>query len=279
MPTVALILGMHRSGTSVTARALNLLGYSLPKKLIPADETNETGHWESRPLALFNDKLLATLGSSWDDWRGLTPDALAQICTSENIQNALDLLLKEFGEVSSCVVKDPRICRIAPFWFRVFNEYFEKTSVVIPFRNPIDVAESLLRRNNISFGYGVLMWLRHVLDAERYSRGRDRVFIRYEDIISKKSTIFIDIIDPCVDPHDFELAKNSIDSFVSSRYRHHRNSNEVDYIQRHTNSWVAEVHEILSNWALGGINNNEIDILDKIRDEFYEAECLYRQIC
>jgi hypothetical protein len=46
------ILGMHRSGTSVTARAINLLGAYLgeEKDLMPHNPYNPEGFWERQDI-------------------------------------------------------------------------------------------------------------------------------------------------------------------------------------------------------------------------------------
>src|SRR5690242_13889401 len=69
-----LVLGMHRSGTSAITRVFSLLGADLPKNLMPAAAFNQAGHWESNDLAAIHDKLLASAGSTWHDWRAFNPD-------------------------------------------------------------------------------------------------------------------------------------------------------------------------------------------------------------
>jgi hypothetical protein len=65
MPLV--VLGMHRSGTSAITRTVNLLGVPLGASddLMPANEGNPTGYWESRALVDLNDEILACFGGSW----------------------------------------------------------------------------------------------------------------------------------------------------------------------------------------------------------------------
>jgi len=46
---VVLILGMHRSGTSAAARAVNLLGVDLGAPLLPPRDDNPVGCWELAP--------------------------------------------------------------------------------------------------------------------------------------------------------------------------------------------------------------------------------------
>ena len=67
------VLGMHRSGTSILTRALQDHGCALSSELLGANPSNPSGHWESSVAIAINDKLLADLGRSWDDLRELPP--------------------------------------------------------------------------------------------------------------------------------------------------------------------------------------------------------------
>src|SRR4051812_19396084 len=62
------ITGMHRSGTSLAARAMDLLGVSLGEQdqLLAPGGDNPAGYWENRFLQEFDDALLARLGGVWD---------------------------------------------------------------------------------------------------------------------------------------------------------------------------------------------------------------------
>src|SRR5215813_13113765 len=66
--TVVCIAGMHRSGTSMVARLLNLAGVYLGREdeLIPANQGNPEGHWEHARLVEINDAILSELGGGWD---------------------------------------------------------------------------------------------------------------------------------------------------------------------------------------------------------------------
>src|SRR6185437_468321 len=80
------IAGMHRSGTSMVARQLNLVGMYLGDEadLIPAANENPDGYWEHVEFVDVNDALLHEFGGGWDhpislppDWQGL--DRLAHL--------------------------------------------------------------------------------------------------------------------------------------------------------------------------------------------------------
>jgi hypothetical protein len=61
------VLSVGRSGSSLVARAINLVGVHLgaEEDLIPASEQNERGFWESRAIYRLNEELLGLLGGSW----------------------------------------------------------------------------------------------------------------------------------------------------------------------------------------------------------------------
>src|SRR5206468_3279043 len=103
-----LVLGMHRSGTSALARVLNLLGCDLPQTLMGPGKSNEAGHWESQAIANFNDRLLESAGTSWDDWQAINPGWLSSLKAVQFREEARGLLEQEFGASHLFVLKDPR---------------------------------------------------------------------------------------------------------------------------------------------------------------------------
>ena len=69
------LIGMHRSGTSLAARMLSLLGVSLgaPEGLLPPGPDNPAGYWENKSIQEFDDELLADRGGAWDQPPVLVP--------------------------------------------------------------------------------------------------------------------------------------------------------------------------------------------------------------
>ena len=179
--TALIVLGMHRSGTSSVAGALALAGASAPRRLMPPAADNPKGFWESSAVAAFNDRLLKAGGSDWRDWRRFAdqpilddPDARA---------SAVRLLAEEFDSAAIVVLKDPRICRLFRFWRRALFDAGYETVVISPVRPPSEVAASLVSRNNMGRDHALRLWLRHVLDAERHSRGLPRRFLLWPEFL------------------------------------------------------------------------------------------------
>src|SRR5258706_8380174 len=64
------VLGMHRSGTSLLARILNLLGVDLgPAEVLTTEPIahNPKGYWEHHEITAISDAILKRYGGSWDE--------------------------------------------------------------------------------------------------------------------------------------------------------------------------------------------------------------------
>jgi hypothetical protein len=142
--------------------------------LIAPNPGNERGFWESRVIVELNDAILAAGGSDWRDWRKFDLEAIGGVEADALRARARASLAEEFGDVGLAVVKDPRMCRIMPFWRPVFEEANLSVCAVLPIRSPLEVAWSLNCRDGLRLAYGCLLWLRHVLDAEAETRGMAR---------------------------------------------------------------------------------------------------------
>jgi len=160
------------------------LGAVAPRTLMPATRDNMRGYWESTRISDFNDELLATAGSTWDDWRAIDPRWYSSSVACDLRARAKTLLEAEFGKTDLIVFKDPRVCRIIPFWSATLEEMDIIPLSVIPFRSPLEVAHSLATRYAFSLEKGLLMWLRHVLDAERETRRMPRAIVAMDDLLA-----------------------------------------------------------------------------------------------
>ena len=125
-PRVICVTGMHRSGTSLAARAVNLLGVSFgtaASLLLPGPD-NPAGYWENRAVKELDDVLLAHLGGSWDHpplllpgWE-LAPDLDPLVSQAAEIV-ARDLVAGDHRVGGVVGFKDPRLALLLPFWMRV----------------------------------------------------------------------------------------------------------------------------------------------------------------
>lgn len=93
-------------------------------------------------------------------------------------------LRAELGDAPLILIKEPRTCRIAAPILRALGDEGIRPLAVIPFRNPLEVAGSLRARNGMAERDGILLWLRHVVDAERDSRALPRSFLAYDRLMA-----------------------------------------------------------------------------------------------
>ena len=178
-----LVLGMHRSGTSALARVTSLLGADLPKTVMGPGRGNERGHWEPDRLVACHDRLLETLGSRWNDWQGIDVDMLPAVSLADFKRELSDLIEAEYAGSNFFVLKEPRLCRMAPFYAELLRENGIEPRFLLPIRNPLAVIESLRDRDGMSAGQAGLLWLRHALDAEFATRDASRAIISYEHLL------------------------------------------------------------------------------------------------
>jgi hypothetical protein len=223
LKAAVLVLGMHRSGTSSVAGALMALGGSAPLHLMPPQEDNERGFWESAVLTALNDEILAAGGSAWPDWRAFDPERIDPAAAGDLHARAISALANEFGDAGLPIVKDPRMCRLMRLWAPVFEEAEWSVRALLPLRSPLEVVFSLNHRDGVSLSYGCLMWLRHVLDAEAETRGMARAVLDWQSFLDDRRGALTRVAEQLrlTWPRWGETALAEIDEFVSADLRHH----------------------------------------------------------
>ena len=268
-----LVLGMHRSGTSALGGVLSALGVAGPNTQTSPNEWNPRGYFESHRIFTAHDELLASIGSCWDDWRQLDPQWL-QAKAGWQREAIKALLLDEFRNEPLIFIKDPRICRFVPFVRSILAELNFRAVAVIPIRNPVEVAYSLKRRDKIAMPKSILMWLRHVLDAEFYSRQMSRCFLSYEKLLidwrGQMERVAENIGIRWPDrSHPYDI---TIRDFLTTDLRHERSS--LEELNNHPDiSHVAkDTYNILMRMTCSGESQELLNLLDLARTKFDE-EC------
>lgn len=218
------VLGMHRSGTSVLARMLNLLGVDLGVDLIEAQAgVNEKGFWEHAEVVEINEALLSRLDSCWYDIRPL-PESWWQGVELDDLKDRAGAFLATAFSSDLSVIKDPRLCRLLPFWQQVAETAGWAAVVVLANRHPDEVAASLCKRDPLDESTARLLWLRYSHDAETYSRQLPRCLVDYQQLLNDWRTVAQTISDELEIqwPIDLHLAESVIDKEVDPGLRHQK---------------------------------------------------------
>ncbi|HKO43122.1 MAG TPA: sulfotransferase [Pyrinomonadaceae bacterium] len=223
-PDVVCILGMHRSGTSLLTKILNLVGLYLSPAHVsaqPADD-NPKGHWEHSEIVSLNDAILTRYGGTWDEPPQL-PSGWEKSSLIEDLkQRAQTLIDDQFSGVSLWGWKDPRTCITLPFW----QQLLPNMRYVICLRNPSDVARSLQSRNAFSAEKSSRLWFRYVHSAFQLSEGKPRLVVFYEDLMKhhlRETQRLADFMgtSEMIQQEDVQAV---IQEFVEKGLQHHRTS-------------------------------------------------------
>lgn len=177
------VLGMHHSGTSVVARSLAVFDVYLGDDLMPGQPDHPRGFWEDNRITAANDRLLATHGFSWrtpgfdcnriKHYRGYR----------QTVRQVAEDVRARFGHVPQWGFKDPRTCRLVPFWKNVFRMIGVDPSYIIVVRHPRSVAESLRAKYGLSLRTGYTLWLEHMAAAIGDTQHDNRVFVSYDRML------------------------------------------------------------------------------------------------
>ena len=155
------VLGMHRSGTSMIAELVHRWGAQGRETEMAMPTTwNPRGYWEYRPLVDLNRRLLECAGANWCAPPATNDTTLSGLATggAPFATAARDLVLGMEGSRRPWFWKDPRLCVLLPFWRGIWGN----VRYVICVRNPEEVVESLVRRNGLPRLGGILLWHRYM---------------------------------------------------------------------------------------------------------------------
>jgi hypothetical protein len=276
LPHAIVVLGMHRSGTSALTRVISLLGADLPSNLMRPNPENEAGYWESDDLMVIHDELLASAGSYWHDWRAFNPDWYSSPAAPVFKRRILDVLRKDYASSQLFVVKDPRICRFWPVWREVLDEFGAKPAVVIAVRNPLEVMASLRRRGFIH-AKSCLLWLRHVLDAEKATRGLPRAVVTYDALLADWQSVIATLGAGLGVrwPRRGAMAELEIERFLASQLRHHAVGPEQLAARGEVVDWVKDAYAALVQMSVTPEHKASMARLDRIRAEFEKASTAF----
>ena len=191
------IVGMHRSGTSLISRVLSELGVHIGAEL--------DGHYESVCFKAVNRRLLQDTGAHWAKPAPFVSGLGEGDFRSTNVDKAKVLLedrLASYGRVSDGQRwgwKDPRNTLTLPLWLELFPE----ARVIHVVRNGIDVALSLYRRESKRYLHrslekrmfpptiaeGYRLWERYLeIGLRSEYQCRHWMFLKYEDVCTHPRT-------------------------------------------------------------------------------------------
>lgn len=219
--TIVCILGMHRSGTSVLSRLLNILGVDLgpEESLLQPHADNPKGFWEHGLIQNLNDEILRSAGGSWHE----PPEFSDHWELSADLRNfrmrARRIIRDQFAKSALWGWKDPRTCLTLPFW----QHLLPPLSYVVCLRHPMDVADSLQHRNGFSIEKGIYLWLLYNKAILLNTRRDSRLVVLYERLVTdtQVETERLSKQLGMAERANQGWVKDEVNAFVDRELRHH----------------------------------------------------------
>jgi GT2 family glycosyltransferase/glycosyltransferase involved in cell wall biosynthesis len=266
------VLGMHRSGTSVVTRLINLMGaYFGPQSASTgANPENPKGFWERRDVRNENDALL---WSARADWWKVADFSLERVPDDavNRFDNNVRRILRDLEAHRPWVVKEPRFCLLFPMWRR----HVEAPVCVLVHRSPVQVAHSLQHRNGFPLSFGVALWERYVLDALSGTVDLPRIIVSYEEIMAAPVRQMDQLRQELTDVGISglrRLSKTEITSFLSSDLFRQRQPAELE--SGFLNRRQLELANAMSNGAV-----LDLEEVPTLSNEAKSILCLYEDLC
>lgn len=196
---VIIVLGAHRSGTSLLSAGLESIGAYLGKKTNYVSEENPKGFFENEEIVDFNNRLLVYLGGRWDNPLFDGRQSLNDKKNSDLekwYDEAHTIFTKNFADKDFVSIKDPRICQLLPFWNAILaqNDYSNKDIYYVHIaRHPMEVAKSQYRRKQGNQDYYYLgenlmetvsLWLSLSYQSLRDVGSDQNIFLLYQELLS-----------------------------------------------------------------------------------------------
>jgi hypothetical protein len=185
---IVLVLGMHRSGTSLCSHLLSALGVDMADKIPGPGKAslasdNPQGHWERWEIVEFHDRILSLFNR---DYFGRFHDFALPVAwwadprVAQIRREIVAFLESRMGD-GYFGFKDPRTVRLMPVWHQIFNEIKLAPKLVLCLRNPAQVARSLHARDSLDPANGEYRWLIYMIDFYRYTSNFECCAVEYEE--------------------------------------------------------------------------------------------------
>ena len=183
------VLGMHRSGTSMTAGILKEIGVSMGRRLFPPKESNPMGHFEDLDFLALNLSILEAAGGDEVN----VPSAEAIRAQGMSFADRIAGLIGARGR-GVWGWKDPRTA----LTMELFFPYLENPYFIVCRRDAHAVAASLRKRNGYDLEVGQKLKEEYDGRIEGFFRdhpGLKRLDLEYDAALADPEAFVQEIVD------------------------------------------------------------------------------------
>ncbi|ABB25100.1 conserved hypothetical protein [Synechococcus sp. CC9902] len=208
---VVVILGMHRSGTSLLTGTLQEAGLVLGDVVTSAPH-NRKGNREALPIRALHDDLLHSSGGSWDH-------PPSQVIWKPSHRALRDDIVVGYQHECFWGFKDPRSLFCLEGWLEVLPEL----QPVAIFRHPEAVARSLRAREGMALADGLVLWTLYNQQLLYWMDQLDVPLLHFSSDLNAFCTDAVALIDRLNLPH--RMSANSL-QFPDAKL-HHQSSSKL----------------------------------------------------
>lgn len=195
LPQCWLILGMHRSGTSLLSRSLSLAGIDLgpTESMLAARDDNPLGFFEQQAVVELNDELLRAVGRDWSHPQPLRPGCLGEkslLSLRRRLGRTVDQLFLQRATAEQAqrpppfAVKDPRLCLLLPLWRDVLRDLNVELRVIVVRRPAAEVIGSLRSRHGWSASRANGVYLANIIALMHHTVDLQPVVVDFGDLLA-----------------------------------------------------------------------------------------------
>ena len=161
------------------------MGFHPGDQLIAAAaNVNPHGFFEDERAIEANEAILQALGRDWRLPLPL-PDGWQDNPAIAGPRTQIRALLRAQQQQGQWLLKDPRLCLLLPLWLTELAALDIEPRIVMMYRDPDAVAQSLLVRDELPIATGLQLWLTNLLGAEHQSRTLARYIVHYDQLVSE----------------------------------------------------------------------------------------------
>ncbi len=174
------VIGMHRSGTSLTAQICHELGLPVvgPEDFLrQGNQFNPGGYWETSALVTINRRILYALGGDWNVAPSLSPYWWHKRRLGPLKKRAQGFV--KHTAAPRATWKDPRMTLLLPFW----QPLLPPTRYILCLRNPLNVAASLARRDGMPRDQALNLWMLYTAHGLLDTLPERPLLMFYEDLV------------------------------------------------------------------------------------------------
>jgi len=178
---VVIVLGMHRSGTSLTACLIHQMGVHMGDKLLGGMGSNPRGHWEDVEFLSLNERILKAAGGSW-----IYPPSPEKIkALGDRFTKEIRELVERKSRRPKWGWKDPRNSVTYP----LYSSYIPSARFVVVHRSRRAIIDSLTRRNGGQYDWGEVVdkYEDALFNTLRFVPLNNVFYIRYEALVDKRT--------------------------------------------------------------------------------------------